>query len=88
MAVKIWAFKDAAGNVRITGNDPSSILEQKGLVKSTGSGPGGFGMRDLRRFFETTENVLTGPSGAETFVEFTLEDLDSDKLAALMTPAG
>jgi len=86
MTAKLWAFRDATGVVRVTPTDPSIVLADLGLQKSTAEAPGGFSMRDLRRYFETTESTLAGGSGRETFVEFTLGDLSTGALGDLMTP--
>jgi len=84
MSITLWAFKDANGTVRVTANDPTAALVGAGMKKSSGSAPGGFSMRDLRRFFETSEQMLSGQSGAEGFLEFTLEDLSSSDFLNLM----
>lgn len=88
MAIRIWAFKDATGTVRVTSNDPSSVLGASPHFRQVAKGesPGGFSMRDIRKFFQSTEETLAGQSGLESFVEFKLHDLDTDMLTALMTP--
>ena len=86
MSANLWAFRDASGIVRVTPTDPSVILEGLGLQKATAVVPGGFSMRDLRRHFETTETTLNGNTGRESFVEFTLGELTTQQLEALMAP--
>lgn len=88
MTITLWAFKDATGIVRVTANDPSSILTAPPYLrqKARGVSPGGFAMRDIRKFFQSTQETLSGPSGAESFVEFKLNDLAPEMLVALMTP--
>ena len=87
MSTKLCAFRDlATGTVRVTIDDPSAVLEGLGLRKSTASIPGGFSMRELRRYFETTEQSLNGTLGGEGFVELEIGTLSSDDLTALMTP--
>lgn len=87
MSSKLWAFRDAAGTVRITPTDPSSILAGEGLQVATATVPGGFSMRDLRRHFETTESTLAGNTGRESYIEFTILDLEPATLMYLMTPS-
>lgn len=86
MTATLWAFRDARGRVRITPTDPTAILESAGLTKSMAQAPGGFSMRDLRRLFETSEQMLTGDTGGEGFIEFTIEGLSPEMLGYLMTP--
>lgn len=86
MTAKLWAFRDATGIVRVTPTDPTSVLNDLGLHKATADAPGGFSMRDLRRYFETTEATLAGSTGVEAFVEFTIGELPLATLGELMTP--
>ena len=86
MTATLWAFRDARGRIRITPTDPTTTLESAGLTKSKAQAPGGFSMRDLRRLFETSEQMLSGDTGAEGFIEFTIGDLSPETLVYLMTP--
>ena len=84
MSIKIWAFQDASGRVRVTATDPTAVLAPRQIA--TADAPGGFMMRDLRKFFEGAESTLAGQSGEEVVIEFTLGDLSAEALISLMTP--
>lgn len=85
MSITLWAFRDAAGQVRVTPTDPSEVLDALGIRRVEANAPGGFPMRELRRHFETAEGTLN-TQGQEIYIRFTLGDLPGDLLSQLMTP--
>ena len=88
MSITLWAFQDGLGRVRVTPNDPGTVLEAPphNRKKAVASSPGGFSVRDLRKYFDSTESTLAGQTGREVYVEFVLNDLDPLELELLLQP--
>jgi len=86
MASSLFIFRDPnAGVVRVSANDPSSLLTPLGFAKSVVSIPGGVHLDAFVRQAEPLVGTLKGPQGLEVFFEIAVGDID---LAALASGGG